>query len=1020
MKKAVKTKDKKILLLLAFLLLSTLCLLNLNSISLTQQIGENKNLEDVLVEGDKVQYENRNYSYSYWPNGFRSSSNNKAPSKLAFETGHYALSFDLENLKKVKIGSLKNAQNYLAALQSGPLAERQPEAGLKVELSVNGKVYTAVNSGSKTDSKSNAALNALMWESGKLFQHYDLNGLQFEDSVGEKLAYTGNLKIAVWPSTLTLTSSVTRLDQDGISLNGIKGKSYSVLDKGYQFPQKDINESEIFSFEVWYKEISSLPQKGKGNWLICKNRNELVDGCFGVWKDSRNIEFVMNIGGGRKNHFRLKDEKNKYRKNKWNHIVGVYDGNVMKFFINGTITSERKIGRQRKVSNGSMFLGVRADGWDKNNPVKGYYDEVRVWNRALSVNELKNIYKRKSSMTDKKGLIFEEGFNNGNPPTMKWNKASIKISLKSELGEWKVQKKIEENWQVGNTEKVTLFCPISSDRNAQVSGQVRYAKSQQFPIIYNSELSCYEAKIQKLKRGFKGGWNKITEYDDFNVAINYQGKNRTEIPFLLNLPNPANITGLVPLLCYEDGTPSGIPVQLSKNWHQGSYLRAYTLIPLKPGKNNYKLRIVYSFYGSLPSASHAQLSLSGYGGNQRWDQLALASGGESICFDMDMSLTTVAVTDLRLPFGRNGKNGKAWGWTDAGWGGDWLGVFDSQGKKLTFTEMKTAYLAHGPCLTDVRYKGAYGAQKVKVDAVVQHPRTDDYARTFQDLKYVFEDSLHTKNSYFLKKHPNMIDTVVAYGNKDGLIEEIEVPSGSKPGDFLLSPVKLKGKGPWWISFPGRTRTGAKKDWGIGYISLIIHEYKAFFTGKPEYNPYLQIKIGKVEGKGASLETTLIPPPHLKMFNKGDSVELKTKWLHLHRNISDYYGENKPYQQHLMHNPQSWKTTFREVTGNSLTLNVDGGEILNKIPVIIKALKNEVRLKIQGGLGYIPVRFEGLNSPIGYSVYRIVDGREVKLDQSVHGNDFWQTDRDTESGLYKITFNLPVNKQETSWVFKKDQ
>ena len=37
-----------------------------------------------------------------------------------------------------------------------------------------------------------------------------------------------------------------------------------------------------------------------------------------------------------------------------------------------------------------------------------------------------------------------------------------------------------------------------------------------------------------------------------------------------------------------------------------------------------------------------QLSLVGYGGNQRWDQLALACGGELITFDLDMSLTEVA------------------------------------------------------------------------------------------------------------------------------------------------------------------------------------------------------------------------------------------------------------------------------------------------------------------------------------------------------------------------------------------
>ena len=120
----------------------------------------------------------------------------------------------------------------------------------------------------------------------------------------------------------------------------------------------------------------------------------------------------------------------------------------------------------------------------------------------------------------------------------------------------------------------------------------------------------------------------------------------------LDLRPPANITGLCPILCDEDGRPTGIPVQLSKNWHykpMGPYLMAYTMLPPHRAAT-YVLRVVYGFYGTLPSASHAQLSLIGYNdkGNGRWDQLAIGCWGETICFDMDMSLVDVAITDIRM------------------------------------------------------------------------------------------------------------------------------------------------------------------------------------------------------------------------------------------------------------------------------------------------------------------------------------------------------------------------------------
>ena len=51
---------------------------------------------------------------------------------------------------------------------------------------------------------------------------------------------------------------------------------------------------------------------------------------------------------------------------------------------------------------------------------------------------------------------------------------------------------------------------------------------------------------------------------------------------------------------------------------------------------------------TLRSASHAQLSLLGYGGHGRCDQLATGCWGETVCFDMDMSLVDLAVSGGRV------------------------------------------------------------------------------------------------------------------------------------------------------------------------------------------------------------------------------------------------------------------------------------------------------------------------------------------------------------------------------------
>jgi hypothetical protein len=103
----------------------------------------------------------------------------------------------------------------------------------------------------------------------------------------------------------------------------------------------------------------------------------------------------------------------------------------------------------------------------------------------------------------------------------------------------------------------------------------------------------------------------------------------------------------------------------------------------------------------------------------------------------------------------------------------------------------------------------------------------------------------------------------------------------------------------------------------------------------------------------------------------------------------------------------------------------------------------IRLKIKGGAGAIPVRFEGLDKAKGWqlgmatssdgmldeylptlsqfvpSLASRLEPKTERLDQAVHGNDFWETTFDPESKTYTLTYNLPLDgKTESTWFLKK--
>ena len=151
--------------------------------------------------------------------------------------------------------------------------------------------------------------------------------------------------------------------------------------------------------------------------------------------------------------------------------------------------------------------------------------------------------------------------------------------------------------------------------------------------------------------------------------------------------------------------------------------------------------------------------------------------------------------------------------------------------------MKTAYYAQGPCLTDVEHQGFYGPNReVQLGVHIQTLRTDDYARTFQNLDYTFREALPAKDAYFMRQGGNhgWYTPKIAYGNRDGLIAEITPQPGLKAGDTLADRLELTGRGPWWIAFPGAAPHSSKS--ATGSRALIIRSYDAAFGGKATRAP----------------------------------------------------------------------------------------------------------------------------------------------------------------------------------------
>jgi hypothetical protein len=973
------------------------------------------------------------YTYGYWLNGYRKNPDDQSPDKLAIETGYFGLLLDLAELTKANFGRQRGS-DYTSALRADPVPARQlPQADLLIQIASENRIFTATHSITGPAKAAQRLQANRLWESGRYLQNFEIQHLVFEDKSGNQLSAAASLQIVAWPDSLTLTTDITPQRPFTTSKSvGRIGTGVLVADKSYSIPDSAVLEDSKFTLEAWVN-VPKNPAYPANASLISKNGSRDQDGHIGFYIRGSRIDAEINLGGGAQNRHRLTESKSRpFQLENWHHLALSYDGANLSFYIDGKLQNSKQVDHVRKPQAGKIQLGKTND--DGTPLAYGNFDQVRLWNSALTPRQLRSHYTHPEQTTEATGLLFASNFEQSDAPEAVdylWKNVSTRIQLRTTEGTWEKRSTPIDQWAIGESRSLTLNCALSPEQPASADPDPQIVlhteDGQAIPASFNPSLNAYITEIKQLKRQWATGYTDIRNYDDFTIEINNTSERADTIPFMLYLRQVANITGLVPMLCYEDGTPTGIPVQLSKNWHElklGSYLRAYTLLPARVGKQRYKLRIVYGFYGTLPSASHAQLSLVGYGGNGRWDQLAIGCWGETICFDVDRSCVDVAVTDVRMLMARTGADGRKWSWTNAGWGGDWLKVNDPQGQRHHPSEFKTAYLAHGPNLTDVRYHGHFGSQhEVDFNAKVQTLRTDDYARTFQTLSYTFKDTVSSKDAWLLKmgRTFNYAHPRFAFGNARGLIDELTVPNNLKREDSLLQQCRIEGEAPFWVSFPGAQQTHNDGK-GNGYRALIIRNYQATLAGQKYTQPSISVPVHQSNSDGSvNLDLLLTAPEGVDHFSPGDHIEMELEWITLHREADDYYGPNESYRQHLVQHPNSWKTSYQEAFGNDLQIELSGGQILNDYPIQIQVETSPVTLKITGGIGYVPIRFSGLSSARGYTLVQIINGKAIELDQSVHGNDFWQTDYDAASQTYSRVYNLPLDKLETSvWQLKNTQ
>jgi hypothetical protein len=554
---------------------------------------------------------------------------------------------------------------------------------------------------------------------------------------------------------------------------------------------------------------------------------------------------------------------------------------------------------------------------------------------------------------------------------------------------------------------ITARIPGAASPSAAAIQPVTAASS--VPVRYDAEYGYYCLELPK--QDDRDGYARV------KLSLSNDSDGDRTVRLLFNQDVVSHNTGLTPILRDEAGHPTGIPVQISKNWHgrqttiwAGNWLHAFTSVYLPAhSRLDCELTVAYAHWGTLPAASHAQLCLIGWGINGFWDQAAIGSWGESICYEPDRTQRRCMIDDIRpmMVYGMHGTQSK-WAWTNNVGGGDFLVYLDANGVYQPPRATHISYLDYGPNLTRVVYSQTTADGRIACRVEVSSPRCDDMNRAIHRFRYdVLKPTPFSRLAFYQLGADHYLGHTVgkiSRGDASGMKEEWD---NQEPNDigYLRSGIPCTGAEPWFSLHQAVRPEKTINPWANR--GLVIRSWKARLGGK-DAAPFAAIyNSGDYKQYGPVLE--LSAPPEVKELLPGDFVEAEVELLVVPQVAEEYYGPNENFRASLLTGADTWRPVLRQAAGNDLAVAVKKGRLVCRYPIQIEADDSgQAEFEVTGGVGYVPVTFSGLRQYRGMELWQDAGEGLRKVDQARLGNDFWQTGYDAASKTWQRTYNVGLD------------
>ncbi len=163
----------------------------------------------------------------------------------------------------------------------------------------------------------------------------------------------------------------------------------------YDIENHDELQLEEFTLATWFRTNQSnfdepahiVNKGGFNNERLGKNMN------YGVWMNTDGT-ITAGFESQQGKNFEILSQK-KYNDGNWHYAIVLYNSTVLKVDIDDHTIGNLEVS-ETPDTTGNQPLRIGANSLDLDKYFKGEVDELRIWNRGLTINELNEIYNNRS------------------------------------------------------------------------------------------------------------------------------------------------------------------------------------------------------------------------------------------------------------------------------------------------------------------------------------------------------------------------------------------------------------------------------------------------------------------------------------------------------------------------------------------------------------------------------------------------------------------------------------------------